>query len=307
MTPWVIRTTVLTAFAVVLWFFGPRAYEAMSARVGGSTAWVDLDRVALRDGPAWLQGNPALVRSVLSELSPALRGELRQDDEAGLLRVAQDLQAASWVLAAKLRPAHPDRFQLALELRRPVLEVVPDGAAAGRVNAVFVSADGVCMWRAPGAGASGLPECRLLEGVVPGSLPVYQIGQEHPDPRVLAAASVAAEWRDEIHTRLTVAPQLLEVDASNLDYRLVADPSYSEVCVVLRRRDGGVASLAYGHPPQSPFPRVANEDKARVLGKILKRFPGLNGLDKGDLRFVNLWENWLRPRPPSGPHSTAPK
>ena len=307
MAPWVIRITVLTAFVVVLWFFGPTAYQAMSARVGTSSTWVDLDRVALRDAPAWLRGNPPLIRSVLSELSPVLRGELRQDDEAGLARVAQDLQALSWVSAARLRPAHPDRFQLALELRRPVLEVVPVGVAAGRVDAVFVAADGVCVWREPGSDASGLPECRLFDGVVPGSLPVYQLGQEHPDPRVLAAASTAVEWRDQIDTRLAEAPRLVEVDASNLNYRLVADPNYSEVCVILRRADGGAVSLAYGHPPQSPFPRVTSEDKAGVLAKILKRYPGLNGLDKGDLRFVNLWENWLRPRLPSRPQSTAPK
>ncbi|MEE2888431.1 MAG: hypothetical protein VX951_13455 [Planctomycetota bacterium] len=307
MAPWVIRIVVLATTTVVLWFFAPQAYQALAARIGEPGPMVDLDRVALRDAPSWLRTNPVLVRSALSELSPVLRGEFRQDDAAGLAQVVAALQELSWVESAALRPSHPDRLQLALELRRPGLEVVPEGLAAGRINPVLVSAAGICIRCEPGSAPSGLPVCRLLDGVLPGSLPIYQIGEEHPDPRVLSAASAAVEWRDQVRTRHPAMPELIEVDASNLGYRLLADPNYSEICVVLRRQDGGATRLAYGHPPGSPYPRVAIEDKLKVLGKILARYPGLNGLDKGDLRFVNLWENWLRPRPPSGSQSTAPK
>lgn len=307
MGTWVIRIAVLATLAVVLWFFGPRAYQALASSIGGPGPSVDLDKVALRDAPRWLRNNPALVRSVLSELSPVLRGEVRQDDAAGLAQVVAALQRLSWIESAAVRPAHPDRLQLALELRRPVLEVVPAGAALGRVDTVFVSAKGICIRREPGSGASGLPVCRLREGVLPGSAPIYRIGKEHPDPRVLAAAGTAVEWREQVRMRRPAMPELTEVDASNLGYRLLADPIYSEIRVVLRRRDGGATLLDYGHPPGSPYPRVAIEDKVEVLAKILARYPGLNGLDKGDLRFVNLWENWLSPRPPSGSQSTAPK
>lgn len=307
MRPWVIRITVLSTFSVVLWLFGPQAYDVLSARVSGPSPLVDLDRVALSESPKWLRKNAALVRSVLSELSPVLRGQLRQDDETSLSRVVEQLRSLSWVSSAAIRPAHPDRLQLALELRRPVLEVIPQGAAAARVEPVFVSVDGICIRREPGSLPSGLPVCRLLDGVVPGSDPIYQLGEEHPDPRVLAAARTAVEWRDEVGSGFPAAPELLEVDASNLDYRMVADRQYSEICVVLRRQDGGSAVFGYGLQPGSPFPRVAIPDKVRVLRQILSRYPGLNGVDKGDLRFVNLWENWLRPRPPSGSDVAAPK
>ena len=122
------------------------------------------------------------------------------------------------------------------------------------------------------------------------------VGQLHPDPRVLAAAAVAREWRDEVAARLPEAPPLCEVDASNLDYRYLADRQTSEVRVALRRADGGVARFDYGHPPGQPWPRVAVADKVQVLRAVLSRYPGLAGVERGDLRFVNLWEDWLRVR-----------
>ncbi len=307
MRPWLIRITVLAISGAVLWLFGPRAYEVLSKQFAGPVVSVNLDHVALRGSPDWLRKNPALVTSVLSELSPVLQGHVRQDDELGLLKIVEALQDLSWVASAGLKPAHPDRLRLALELRRPVLEVVPSGRVAGQVPVVFVSADGVCMQRDPAVESSGLPICRLMDGVLPGSIPVYELGKEHPDRRVLAAAKTALEWRDQICVQLPSAPELAEVDASNLGYRLVADSSYCEICVVLRRQSGGTAVFGYGREPGSPFLRVAVEDKAQVLGKILARYPGLKGVDKGDLRFVNLWENWLRPRSSLDSASATPK
>jgi hypothetical protein len=146
-----------------------------------------------------------------------------------------------------------------------------------------------------------------MDGVLPGSMPVYELGKEHPDRRVLAAAKTAVEWRDQICEQLPSVPELVEVDASNLGYRLVADSTYCEICVVLRRQSGGTAVFGYGREPGSPFLRVAAKDKAQILGKILARYPGLNGVDKGDLRFVNLWENWLRPRSSLDSASATPK
>ena len=135
--------------------------------------------------------------------------------------------------------------------------VVPIGAAAGKVDPVFVTAEGICLRHGAWDLSSGLPECRLLEGPMPGRLPVYILGEEHPDPRVLAAAAVAVEWRDAVAPGLTRPLPLVEVDASNLHYRLLADRRTSQVRVVVRRGDGGEARLDYGQPPNQPLPRVA--------------------------------------------------
>ena len=91
------------------------------------------------------------------------------------------------------------------------------------------------------------------------------------------------------------APRLVGVDASNLHYRLLADRRTSQVRVALRRSDGGVALFDYGLPPGQPITRVAVADKAAVLSKVLDRHPGLAGVSQADLRFVNMWENWVRP------------
>jgi hypothetical protein len=121
MRPWLNRIAVLTIFGAIVWLFGPRAYEVLSKNWNGPVASVNLDHVALRGAPNWLRKNPALVRSVLSELSPVLQGHVRQDDELGLMKIVEALQRLSWVASAGLKPAHPDRLRLALELRRPVL------------------------------------------------------------------------------------------------------------------------------------------------------------------------------------------
>jgi hypothetical protein len=69
------------------------------------------------------------------------------------------------------------------------------------------------------------------------------------------------------------------------------------VCVGLARADGATVYLAYGHPPGSPAPRIEPDVKAGILRAMLAEFPGLAGIERGDLRFANRWRDWLRPRP----------
>jgi hypothetical protein len=305
MRTWILRCAVLLVFALLVWQFGPKAWVVLSARLGGAASiTVDLDRVGLspegRGGstarvPAWLRDNPALFRAVLEEISPCLKTRVRLDDEVALTRVAGVLNGMSWVSDVRVRPADGGGFRLSLELRRPVLEVVPDGAAVGRVPPVYVTAEGICLSHGEYDLDSGLPRCRMISGSTPGSLPLYILGKRHPDSRVIAAAAVAREWRDEMIPLVPGAPRLVGVDASNLHYRLLADRRTSQVRVALRRSDGGVALFDYGLPPGQPITRVAVADKAAVLSKVLDRHPGLAGVSQADLRFVNMWENWVRP------------
>ena len=295
---WAIRCAVLTALGLVLWFFGPDAWAVLASRigVGGSTAQIDLDLADLRSAPPWLHADRVLGRTVLEELAPTLNQQIALGDGAAAQEVATGLEMLSWVEHARLSPVYPNRLSLELELRRPVLEVIAEGPAARHVAPVYVTAAGICLYRSEHGAGSGLPVFRIIEGPLPGSLPVYILGEEHPDPRVLAAAAVALEWRDELAPLVPGVPDLVEVDASNLGYVLLAEQDLSEVRVSLRRADGGVALFGFGHPPGDRVlgERVAVADKARVLGMVLDRYPGLVGVERGDLRFVNRWESYLR-------------
>ena len=166
-------------------------------------------------------------------------------------------------------------------------------APGGRL---LVDRAGVCL--PPSRKPSGLPRVVLtgLPGYPAGGTrePV-RLGMFHPDPVVRAAAAVAVEWRDEMVPLVPGAPPLVEVDASNLGFRFIAD--VSEVRVGLRRSDGEVVYLAYGRPPGARLERVPVETKARVLKQILDHAPGLMGVRGGDLRFENRWRDWLLPRP----------
>ncbi|MCA8957486.1 MAG: hypothetical protein KDC87_15540 [Planctomycetes bacterium] len=293
-----LRIAILGALALVLWGYGPRAWARVAARLGVSTPRisVDLDKVGLERAPEWLRSDPVLVRAVLYELSPSLRGRIDHGDEATAERLARQLEQLAWVRAVQVRREHPARFQLAFDLERPVLEVVATGPIAGRVASVLVTATGHCLPKAPGDGPSALPRCPLHDGPQDGMLPLWLPGRPHPDPRVVAAAGVAQEWRDKLAPQVPDAPALCEVDAGNLGYRLFADRRTAEVRVGLRRPDGVVARFDYGHPPDQPLPRVDIADKVRVFRAILQQHPRLAGVDSGDLRFVNLWQSWLRPQ-----------
>jgi hypothetical protein len=290
---WRVRIVVLAALGLSLWLAGPKAYEVLAARwdrPGDVGPMVDLDLVGFGEKPKWLRG--PLLLAVARDLSPRLSGKVGLLDEASARRVKTRLLASPWVQAVRLRQEHPDRFRVSLDLRQPVLEVELPGAR------LLVDRHGVCL--PPTHSPSGLPRAVLtgLPGYPAGgtAAPV-RLGLPHPDPVVRAAAAVAVEWRDEMVPLVPAAPPLVEVDASNLEYRFIAEARVSEVRVGLRRQDGEIVYLAYGRPPGARLERVPIAVKAKVLRRILAHAPGLMGLRGGDLRFENRWRDWLLPRP----------
>jgi len=124
----------------------------------------------------------------------------------------------------------------------------------------------------------------------------FRHGEVVADERVLAAAAVAVEWRDEIAPLVPQCPDLVEVDANNLGERWISHPRYPELRVFLRRADGEAVRFGYDRGPDARRARVPSADKAYVLRAVLAKYPGLAGLTAGDLRFLVRWESWLQPR-----------
>jgi hypothetical protein len=287
---WPVRIAVLLTLAVVLWVAGPKAYHVLAARMdakpdGGPV--VDLDLVGFGEQPDWLKG--PLLYAVARDLSPRLSEKVRLLDKTAARRVERRLLASPWVKGVRLREERPEHFRVSLDLRRPVVEVEAPG---GRL---LVDRDGVCL-PPPTWSSTDLPKV-VVTGLPDRNRAAVRFGMPHPDPVVRAAAAVAVEWRDEMLPLVPEAPALVEVDASNLDYRFLAEARVSEVRVGLRRDDGGVVYLAYGRPPGARLERVPVATKAKILKRILDHAPGLKGLRGGDLRFENRWRDWLLPQP----------
>ncbi len=74
----------------------------------------------------------------------------------------------------------------------------------------------------------------------------------------------------------------------------------SDFFLLMRSSGGRTVWLAYGHAPSSPLAMIPWEEKALVLGKILRDHPGLRGVLQADLRFRRYWKKHLKlPRPSS--------
>lgn len=290
---WLIRTVALVALIATLWFVGPRAWTVLAKSGPGveeaAGPTVQLDRVGFRSKPSWLDDR--LLVAVMTDLAPRLDGEVHLLDEPATGALKERLEASPWIDRARLRRVFPDRLAVDLELRRPVIEV---RASAGALR-VLSDGQGTCL---PAVIDTGLPHTVVTDSGA--SSPNALFGRQHPDPRVTAAAAVAAEWRDELAPLVDGAPLLVEVDAGNLDYRLFGDGRWSEVLVGVAGDNGASVYLAYGHPPGSGAPRVPIRTKAEILSAMLQEFPGLRGIDRGDLRFANRWRDWLRPRDVAG-------
>lgn len=293
-TAWLARIAVLSAFVLTLVLVGPRAREVLAARLRGANANsppVELDRVGFRSLPDWLPRSALLA--VARDLQPWLQGRVPILDDDAALRLQAGLRTVAWVEQARLQRVFPDRLQLQLDLRRPVLQV----RDASDALVCLCDRDGVVL---PPVAWDGLPIARLAGGEALQITPGERIGDE----RVQAAAAVALEWRDELAPLVPACPPLLEIDASNLHERYIQHPHYPELRIGLGRRDGAMVMFAYGRAPDSDLPRVPIADKAQVLRAILGKHPGLDGLLGGDLRFTVRWEDWLEPRPgpdPAGP------
>ncbi|HLQ37615.1 MAG TPA: hypothetical protein VK348_07430 [Planctomycetota bacterium] len=280
---------MLSAFAATLWLFGPRAAAVLAARLHGHAQRsppVALDRVTFRSMPAWLQG--PLLLAVARDLQPYLRGETPILDEDAAVLLQRRLQdEVAWVLAAQLQRKFPDRFELQLDLRRPVLLVRwADGEPL-----CLLDATGVAM---PPVVLPELPQTQLL-AVDGNRCPAFRFGQPFPDPRAVAAAAVAVEWRASILPLVPNCPRLLEVDATNLGERWVVHPRYPEIRVGLARADGQKVMFGYDRSPTSLRARVPAASKAEVLLGVLSEHPGLQGLSGGDLRFARRWRDYLQP------------
>lgn len=280
---------VLTAFAVTLWFCGPRAMNVLAARfeeASRNSPLVALDRVGFLERPEWM--DKPLLLAVSAALSPWLSDEVPILDDMALRRLRDGLVKVVWVREATVERVFPDRLRVHIELRRPVL-AVRDGDGN---PLCLVDRDATMLpWV-----DTAVPSTFLYRE---GGSPTMAVTPGRPvvDERVRAATGVAVEWRDGIAPLVPQCPALLEVDASNLGERLLRGPSYPEVRVKLRRDDGAGVVFAYDHPVGSAMRRVSPESKAAVLGNVLGRHPGLRGLIAGDLRFSRRWADYLQPRP----------
>ena len=287
---WTLRIVVWAAFAATVWWCGPRAAEVLAGRFEQAerqSPLVALDQVGFRQRPEWL--DTPLLLAVSQALSPWLSEDVPILDDATLRRLRLGLASVPWVEEASIERVFPDRLQLQLDLRRPVLAVRDaDGAPVCLVDRQAIALPFV---------ATPVPTMHLhREGDWPAAAPI-QPGQPIADPRVRAAVGIVLEWRDELAPAVAECPTLLEVDTTNLGERWMRGLGHAEIRVKLARRDGAGVVFQYDRPVDSALPRVPVATKATVLGKILAKHPGLDGLIAGDLRVSQRWEEYLQPRP----------
>ena len=287
--PWIARIVVYTSFLVVATMFGPRAWSVLESRVSGASRHspiVDRDRVALVARPDWLSG--PLLTAVTRDLQVWLRGEAPILDDSAARELMAGLATVPWVEETRLERVFPDKFKVAFGLRRPVIAVRDE------------SGKPLCLCDKNGIALPFVDGCELPDVVLRregGSVSMEgRTGEKVVDDRVLAAAAIAVEWRDELAPLVPLCPRLLEVDANNLGLRWAKAPEYPEIRVRLQREDGAPVVFGYDHPVGSKWPRVPVATKAKVLNAALQEFPSLRGLVAGDLRFELRWRSWLQPR-----------
>lgn len=295
---WAVRVVVCAAFAVTVIHWGPGAAAVLAARFERApqhSPLVVLDRVGFADQPDWL--DRPLLLAMAADLSPWLSDELPILDDAANQRLATALRSVPWVRNASLSRVFPNRLRVALELRRPVLGV----RSAEGEPLCLVDRSGVALpWV-----ETPLPVVWLhREGGA--ATAAFSPGQPIAEPRVLAAAAVAVEWRDAVAPLVANCPALLEVDTTNLGERWRRGRPYAEIRVKLRRHDGEGVVFAYDRPVDSPWPRVPAATKAAVLRAILADHPGLAGLTGGDLRLAHRFRDYLEPRHPDAPDPDGP-
>jgi hypothetical protein len=286
---WAIRITIWSAFLLTVWFFGPRAADVLAMRLRHSenlSPAVDLGKVGFAARPDWMSTEALVV--VSRDLQPWLHDTIPILDERSARRLQEGLRQVPWVRDLRLQRVFPDRFRMQVGLRRPVLLVKSgDGSITCSVDR-----DGIALPVLPGL---NLP-ATVLRSEGGAEQLSFRHGEVVADERVLAAAAVAVEWRDEIAPLVPQCPDLVEVDANNLGERWISHPRYPELRVFLRRADGEAVRFGYDRGPDARRARVPSADKAYVLRAVLAKYPGLAGLTAGDLRFLVRWESWLQPR-----------
>ena len=295
---WAVRVIVLGAFVATAWLYGPKAAAVLAARIGGEPPtgpMVSLDHVGFVERPNWL--NERMLVAVAESVSPWLGDEIGLLDEEKSRRMRDGLLSTCWVHDVRVERVFPDRFRLQLALREPLVEV----STADSEPLCLVDEGGVMLpWV-----ANDLPKLRLYhEGGSPTM--VVEHGALSDEVRVLAAARIAKEWREQLAPLVSDCPRLLEVDVTNLGERWIRGPEYPEVRVHLQRGDGSQVIFGYGRPVDSPLDRVAVTSKATVLRKVLGKHEGLAGVVAGDLRFAVRWADYLQPREAGVPDPNGP-
>lgn len=271
-------------FVATLVLVGPDAWAVVRRRLAPSAPpgpAIALDHIALPAAPGWLRGS--LLRALLCDLEPRLGGAPRLMDDAALAAVRDALAASPWLDDVEIERRFPDRLAVRCRIRRPECQVVVDGTAVA-----LADADGVLL--PPGDGGHRLPVVDLSRAV-----PAATGVPRSRDPRIRAAAQVAAEWRTELAPQLAAPPRLIAIDADNLGWQHVADARYSEILVGLERAgDGGVCWFQHGRASRDGGPTEVGV-RAAILRDVLALAPGLRGLAGGDLRLRNRWRDALRP------------
>ncbi len=289
-----LQIVVLVAFVATVWFAGPKAYRVLAARLAPDPArgpHVELDRVGFLAVPDWL--DRSLLRSVATELSTVLTGEVALHDEAALRELRNRLTALPWVADASFQHSYPRGLRAEIVLRRPRLAVriVRPGPDPENV-ATTALVDDAGVWLPPVQTLTPLPYVSLPTLDTP-----ITFGAACTDPFVRAALGVALEWTQHVAPLLRAAPTLVAVDPANLGRRYIADPARAQISVGLATADGTTAWFDYDHPVDAADPRVEPTVRANIVEQILGEYPGLRGLRGGDLRFVNTWRKYLLPRP----------
>jgi len=285
---WTLRALVFLALVLTLWFAGPRSLAVLAASFDEPISRgpkVQLERVAVVMAPAWLRGE--VLRNLLIDFEPRLRGEIPLLGEVQALELKARLEASPWVKSASLTRAYPDRFRVEFRVRRPLLSVRLEGRTIA-----LIDESGIAL--PPVVEIVDLARTTIHHGGAALKRTQLVFGEAFPDPRVQAAARVALEWREQVAPGFADLPSLREVDASNLGGRYVADLNYSEVLIGVDAdgADDEMVFLHYGRA-SSDGGAVPVATKREVLAKILAEHPGLKGLRTADLRLRSLWRERL--------------
>ncbi len=288
------RYVVLATFLSTLWWFGPRVWRILEARVGGSGQVgppVAVDRLGMSVVPDWLRNET--LHALLVDLGPRLRRPVGMMDTDGLTRLQAELADSAWLDQVRLERAYPDQLRVYARVRRPVVEVRFAGHVLGLADARGIAIP-------PGSVPTDLPIVEVgprgggdADAMPPQGGVDFRFGEPFPDGRVLVAAAIAEEWRREVVPDVESAPPLRVLDADNLGWEYVQDPRYSQVLAGLESASGRIVWFHYGLAESDGGP-VPTTIRAEILADVLAAHPGLVGLAGGDLRLRNLWRDALR-------------
>ncbi len=288
------------------------------ARAGLSAAYrFDPRRVELQAAaPDWLA--PSMARSIFREYLRVCGAPFPLIDDEAFHAWLEALRSLPWVSSLKARRDLPRLVDLSLELRRPAA-LVPgkdgDFRLLGERGRELPLDPGERARRAaapPDPSALG----KTWTERSPFSLPwILGAGPWPPDSEPEArpwreGAALAALWRDRFRPRVArilralrrpdqgeggresrPLPVLVGIDVSELAGLGGLRGDSADHALLVRTPAHRLVRLLWGHGNESPYERVPWEEKALTLARILRRFPGLEGLAQADLRFPNRWRD----------------